>query len=194
MKRGTTYRRGSARRGLRPTRVWADVSGQWLLSVVSVTTAVPVMAMQAPTSLANLTSDPPEDLTILRIVGDYTVALGTANQPGNWSLALLVADVTWTPGATVSVDNDKRLLWQRTYVTPNDIVVWYPPGQVVQNAAGGTYFPTNASETTHIDIAPKVKVEAGKALYLVAYENSGTQVFSTSSVTMRVLFQRSGRR
>lgn len=175
--------------GLRPERSWVDVSGQWVHST-GVTAAVPLIALQAPTNLSNLTADPPEDLTVLRIVGDYTTTI-TGTGAGYWSLALLVADVTWTPGTSISVDNDKRILWQRSYEAPiTETSTWLPPGRWDSSITASV--PTDA---THIDIAPKVKIEAGKALYLVAYENAASAyTLATYSHSMRVLFQRSGRR
>lgn len=170
---------------------WSDVSAQWTFASIVSTTATVLIQLQSPAALNNLTADPPEDLTILRVVGDYLVRMTSGD--GNWTLALLVADVTWTPGATISVDNDKRILWQKTYQVFGTAAeaVWHPPGMYKE--AGGTTFPGDPS-MTHIDISPKVKVEAGKALYLVAYENSGAEDLIVNSVTMRVLYKRSGRR
>lgn len=164
------------------------MSGQWVLAGTAVTTAVPLLQLQSPTNLSNLTADPPEDLTVLRVVGDFQVQLTIVT--ANWSLALIVADVTWTPGATIAVDNDKRILWQMTYVSIDSVVNWIPPGTFLDTGVV-TMAPR---EAVHIDIAPKVKVEAGKALYLVAYENVAGGTLTTSSATMRVLYQRSGRR
>lgn len=181
------------RSGRRPANMqWSDVSSVWSFAGISATTATALVQLQSPTSLAALTSDPPEDLTLLRIVGTYTVAL-SATSGQNWTLALIVSDVTWTPGATVAADNDKRLLWQRTYVTGTAATAQYsPPGLYYEATAQG--FPCHPSLVT-VDITPRVKVEAGKALYLVAYENVATAgTLVTTSTSMRVLYKRSGRR
>lgn len=182
--------RAGARAGLRPTRLWAGVSGQFAFGSVAVTSTVTLIQLQAPSpaSFASLTSDPPEDLTILRMVGDFTTVL-TVTTAAVWTLALTVADVTWTPGATSVVDADKRLLWVRTFDAPSAATwAWRPPGYTAVNNVGFGY-----TEAHHLDIAPKVKVEAGKALYLVAYEESGDATLLVSSVNMRVLMQRTGR-
>lgn len=189
-------RRTAGRR--KPQNVqWSDVSAAWNMNSVTATTANVLIQLQSPTSLTNLTADPPEDLTVLRVVGDWSTTITPGNTPASWTLALTVADVTWTPGATVAVDNDKRLLWQMSY--EEDVAVaattctWYPPGMFYQGAAG-TVFPMGFRDATHLDISPKVRVEAGKALYLVAYENAGNGSLLVSSATMRVLYKRSGRR
>lgn len=154
------------------------------------------MSMEMPTSLVNITSDPPEDLTVLRVVGDFVVSLSA----GNWTLGCLVQDHTWTPGATVSVDNDKRVLWSMTYNVTGvaqlagfTTASWEPPGQLFIDATTDLVVQA-PREAVHIDISPKVKIQAGQALYLVAWENSGAGTFTTGSNNMRVLFQRSRRR
>lgn len=190
MRRHSGKRRFSPRRGTATPVTWADVSGQWTFAAVAATSTSVLIGMQAPTSLASLTSDPPEDMTILRVVGDFSVILTGAIQV--WTLALIVADVTWTPGATVAIDNDKRLLWQVTYQTSNTTATqWYPPGHMEVLATAVLTAPEKA---THIDITPKVRIEPGKALYLVAYDNVNGASLTTASSSMRVLFKRSGRR
>lgn len=162
------------------------------------------MSFEMPTSMVGLTADPPEDITILRVVGDYSVAVGNG-VTGVWNLALLVQDQTWTPAATINLDNDKRILWQQQYTAPAEAaalagyasIAWYPPTLSVISATTSLFGNSTMGalgNATHIDIAPKVRLEAGKALYLVAYEGSGTSTLTSSSVSMRVLFQRSRRR
>lgn len=174
-------------RGLRPSRLWTGVSGQFAVTDQVTTTAVPLISLQAPASLASLTSDPPEDLTILRMVGSFSVSLSAA---GVWTLALTVADVTWTPGSTSLEDADKRLLWLRTFNSQVAATYqWLQPGYLTVN---NTVVAAQVG-LTDLDIAPKVKVEAGKALYLVAYEESGAAALTVASRNMRVLVQRTGR-
>lgn len=193
MRRNSRFR--SAPRGARPSRTWADISSVWLHSGVTATSAATLISMQAPTSLAALTSDIPEDLTILRIRGSFNVQLDAVATSGNWTLALIVQDTTWTPGATVSVDNDKRMLWLQDYA-----VRLRTSGAAQNWEQGGIYqegaelpAPCNPMYTT-VDIAPKVKIEPGKALFLVAYENVDGASFTTGSTNMRVLVQRTARR
>lgn len=188
MRRKFAMRRGTRK----PANVqWADVSTVFVFASVTATTATPLVQLQAPTSLAALTSDPPEDLTVMRMVGSFQVTLA-GSATGRWSLALTVADVTWTPGATISVDNDKRLLWQRQYAATNATSdSWSPPGTLANPAFAGIPCPT---DQVTLDINPRVKVESGKALYLVAYEDAGAASLTLVSHSMRVLYKRSGRR
>lgn len=181
----------SARRPARPSRVWVDVAGQFALSGVSSTTAVVLVQLQAPSDLSNLTADPPEDLTVLRMRGSFACSMGG---PANWTLALLVQDTMWSPSAVFSADADKRVLWCRTFSTTAAVTHrWEPPGYMTWDPAG-TPQVVSQPGVTELDISPKVKVEAGKALYLVAYENGGASSMTVVSTEMRLLFQRSGRR
>lgn len=177
--------------GFRPSRVWASIDALatgWDISGTG-TTAVTLVSMQAPTSLASLTTDPPEDMTLLRIVGNHRVTLSTTAQ---WTLALLVQDTTWTPGATFNVDCDKRILWSRNFeAVTNAVHTWCPDGHL---DVTGTNMTGGMHHVTSVDIKPMVKMEAGKALFLVAYEQSGAATFTSNSQNMRLLFQRSGRR
>lgn len=191
-----SFSRRSGRSGARPSRAWTDVSGAFIFTTASATAAVRLMSFEMPTSMVGLTADPPEDVTILRVVGSMTVTLGTATT-GRWSLALLVQDTTWTPGATLSVDNDKRVLWQRQFM-PTAVGSWtaeqWSPPDTHFVATGATSLAPTYSPASQLDISPKVKLEAGKSLYLVAYEDVDGSTFSVTSNSMRVLFQRSRRR
>lgn len=188
--------RGRARRTfvkrVRPNRQWSGVASDFTLNVTA-TGNVPLIQLQSPATLANLTADPPEDLTIMRMVGEFLVSI---NGPGGWILGLTVADVTWTPGATFNVDADKRWLWIQEYHNPSSsTLTWFPKG-IVWDPVTPAFVPTpgDPSTATRLDITPKVKVEDGKALYLVAYEESGSSGLVVSSRLMRVLYQRSGKR
>lgn len=186
MRRRNFVRRG----GRKPVNMqWSDVSGQFVFAAVAATSTSVLVQLQSPAALNSLTADPPEDLTVLRMVGQFGVSISAAT--ASWSLALTVADVTWTPGATMSVDNDKRILWQQEYRTGAAAGNWLPPGMYTEG--GAQLFP-GWWEMTGLDISPKVKVEAGKALYLVAYENTGAATFTVTCNSMRLLYKRSGRR
>lgn len=187
-------RSGGGGRPMRPSRVWmalSDTGWSQLASPVFATTAVSLLSLQAPTTSA-LTSDPPEDLTVLRIKGQFRVGLAASC---TWTLALLVQDVTWTPTATLEDDLDKRLLWLRTFRNQATVTVQWDEGGAMVYDIGGS--PTVAQAAccavTEIDIAPKVRIECGKALYLVAYENEGTGSCFTDAHNMRLLFQRTRR-
>lgn len=182
------FRRRPARSGYKPTRTWVSLANGWSFSNVSTTSTSVLMSLEAPTTL-NLTSDPPEDVTVLRIVGDYLVLL-TAS-PATWTLALLVQDQTWTP-TTFAGDADKRILWSKTYFWngSNVSAQWFSSLFV----SNGDTVTGCHPEMTRVDIAPKVRLEPGKALFLVAYETSGAASFSTDPGNVRMLFQRSGRR
>lgn len=183
-------RRYAGRAPARPSRVWADVSTQFALDVTATGTAT-LLQLQAPSDLSNLTADPPEDLTVLRIRGSFNCRLsGTAN----WTLALLVQDTSWTPSSTFTADADKRVLWSRTFDALSNVIhEWRAPGYLMFDTAG-TVQLVSQPDVTMLDISPKVRIEAGKALYLVAYENSGAAGLQVGSEEMRVLFQRTGRR
>lgn len=169
---------------------WSDVSTDFAFVAAATTTQTILISLESPVQLNALGADPPEDLTILRMVGDFSVSLTTN---GTWRLALLVQDRTWTAQVSGRDDNDKRILWSQVYVDAIGAAMnWLPPGQVV--SAAGLNVTSTVREAVHLDIAPKVRIEPGKALYLVAYEEVNGAVLSVSSVNMRVLYKRSGRR
>lgn len=177
----------------RPTRTWMNATTGFTLAGIANTGSSIVMQMQAPSDPTNLTADPPEDITILRIVAEFSVNLSsTAAQA--WTLALLVQDVTWTPETSFLTDADKRMLWYQTYAGSGAAATssWYPPGMYAE--AGGQGFP-GYKEMASLDISPKVRLEPGKALYLVGYERNLTAgTITVSAQTARILYQRSGRR
>lgn len=189
MRRRSSY--GSSARPYKPSRVWLPLAGT-PLNGVSSTTASSLYSLQAPTvSIGTaLTADPPEDVTILRVMADFSFAISAA---GAWILALTVQDTAWTPSATFELDGDKRFLWTSTYVNLQAAApaTYHPPG-MLDNAAG--VIGGDLRHATHIDITPKVRVEAGKALYLVAYEQSGTASVTVTLYSFRMLYQQSGRR
>lgn len=182
------------RRANGPDRVWAGIAQQWVLSGITDSTAVALVQLQQPASLAALTSDPPEDLTILRIRGEFSVqATEGAN---SFVLGLTVQDTAWTPTAGTSgwnTDSDKRWLWSQTYSTgqATGAVGWSPPGQL---ESAGVTVCSAPREAVSLDIAPKVRVSSGQALYLVGYELTGTEALTVTGLTIRMLYQRSGRR
>lgn len=184
------------RRSVGPTRTWASIMDNWVITATASSTQVKLLELQTPNSMVSLTADPPEDLTLLRIRGSFSLAMSGT---GSWTMALLVQDTNWTNGGTFQDDSDKRILWSRTFETGaisslagfNGMSI-DPPGIVTVDAT--VDYLLNIPGVADVDIAPKVKVEAGKALYLAAYENTGTAALSTGSRDMRVLFQRSRRR
>lgn len=184
------------RSGYKPTRVWSDVSGSVSFSGITGSQSVTLISLESPTNLGSLTSDPPEDLTLLRIVGDLNVSMSGVAQTG-FRLALLVQDRTWTASAVQSDDNDKRILWSQAFYTigTTQTSVWYPSG-VVASIVVATGDPVSIAyqNATHIDISPRVKMEAGKSLYMVAYETINGSTMTVNSQNLRVLYQRSGRR
>lgn len=176
-----------------------DLSTAWTLSAISVTTATALLELQTPAP-GTIVSDPVEDLTILRIVGSFTTIV-TVAALDTWSLALTVQDTTWTPATLLSNDADKRLLWSQTYQVPSVVpagfasISWHPPGLLAIDATTDTVVPTGDNgDSWKVDISPDVKLRPGQALYLVGYESIDGGAMTTSSLNMRVLFQRSGRR
>lgn len=193
-KRFTGRARGS--RGVRPSRTWVSLDTAMRTGSLSSTTATSLLSLQAPTTLT-LTSDPPEDMTVLRIVGDYAIKMSGSG--AEWVMALTVQDTAWTPSASFVDDADKRILWSRTYSTGTGtaVSVELGPNGTVEQDSGGS--PTRAytlhPDITRIDIAPKVRIECGKALFLVCYEQAGTGTFEVDTTqNVRLLFQRSFRR
>lgn len=184
------YGRWRGRSAGRPSRTWASIdalASGWDITGTA-TTSANLISLQAPTSLASLTSDPPEDMTLLRIVGDFQVTVSTT---GIWVMALLVQDTVWTPSATFNLDADKRVLWSRSYQAVEAVLHTYcHDGHCT--VTGTNMF--ECRDLTHIDIKPMVKLEPGKSLVLVAYEQSGSATFTSNSQNMRVLFQRTQRK
>lgn len=179
--------------GYKPSRVWLPLAGN-PFSSVTVTTASALYGLQAPavTIGTQLTADPPEDVTILRLMVDWTVQLAAG--PVQWTLAFTVQDTAWTPSATAQLDGDKRFLWMQTYsnLQAASSAAYHPPG-VIDNGAGiigGAY----RDNVTRVDISPKVRIEAGKALYLVGYLQGGSGALSVNMHIARLLYQQSGRR
>lgn len=188
MRKFSSRRFARPRTGYRPTRTWVSLADSFALAGVTSTTAVSLMSLQAPVTLA-LTSDPPEDLTVLRVRGSFLYSVTAASV---WVLALVVQDTQWTPTSLFRDDADKRILWSRTFCTTEETgLAMCPPVEVF---AGGFHNYTECLDSLTLDISPKVKLEPGKALFLVAYEQSGAGQLTVSSVDMRLLFQRSGRR
>lgn len=187
MTRNRSFRPRNA--AAKPTRVWVSANTGFLLSSITTTSSSIVMQMQQPTDVTNLTADPPEDITILRVVGEFSVNVDTACI---WVVGLTVQDTTWTPATLWPTDADKRWLWVRAF---NQVAAeagsWSPPG--LYRASTASAFP-GEMEMTRVDIAPKVKLEAGKALFLVAYEQGGASTMTLTGISVRLLFQRARRR
>lgn len=179
--------RRSAGKG--PSRTWMDLSATFGFAAVTVSSTASLLQLQTP-SPGTITSDPPQDLTVLRVVGSFSMTMAGA-VGGNWTLGLTVQDVTWTPSTLFRDDADKRILWRKTYSATNATQdAWLPPDTHLSNTT-----PLQADrESVSLDISPKVRVEPGQSLYLVAWENANGANVTVASSDMRVLFQRSGRR
>lgn len=181
----------SRQRAFRPSRVWAGVSGQFGFTGATASTRAVLVQLEAPAALNALTSDPPEDMTVLRVMGDFAVSLTST---GSWTLALMVQDTEWPVGTSFLADADKRMLWSQTYEAMDAVGHTWTSGYLVTDIVGTAGYAGVPREMTRLDIAPKVRIEAGRALYLVAYENGGAAELTVTSSNMRLLFQRSGRR
>lgn len=189
-------RRGPMRRGVdRPERRWVSLNTGWSTGALTSTTAVTLFNMEMPTTLSSLTSALPEDLTLMRVMGDFAV---TMSSEATWTLYLVVADATWTPNG-FSSDADKRILWSQTYENLSTGFAgfvgsfWFPPGMLYTQATASSVTGVDP-RCTHMDIKPKAKLEAGKTLYLVANEIAGAATFEVIGRTMRALVQMSRRR
>lgn len=181
MRRQFVRRTGS--RG--PSREWMSLN-TWTQSAITATTATSLLGLEAP-SPGSLTSMPAESLTVMRIVGEFSVLLSLAS---TWVLALTVQDATWTPSSLFRSDADKRILWSESYRSDAAISYWFPGGV---RGNGGVQTGWDESHKTKVDIAPKVKLTPGQSLYLVAYEEAGAAEFTTLQTNMRILYQRSRR-
>lgn len=190
----TRFKRFAQRRGSgagRPSRTWAGIAEQFAFSAITATTATALVQLQAPTSLASLTSDPPEDMTVLRVVGSFGVTVSTI---GTWTLGLTVQDTAWTPSTISRDDADKRILWSRTFAIGLAVpVTWATPGYMLYDTAG-TVQVAGIPGCCDIDVKPLARIEPGKALYLVAWEDGGASTLTVAAVNMRLLYQRSPRR
>lgn len=178
------------RRGAKPSVAWLSLAPTWSLAVAATSQAA-LISMEEPVLTGSaLVAAPPEDLTLIRVVGDFSMGT-SATASISWTLGLIVADTTWTASSTFSLDADKRILWHETFTTTTAAAIhsWLPPGTL--EIAGTAYLQQNA---THVDINPRVRLEPGKALYLVAWENTGAGSIVTSSVNMRLLYSRAKRR
>lgn len=198
-----TFRRASSRfsrpggrfgsgRGTRPARQWMGLNGG-ITVTAGAASVTSLLAFEAPTVTFGtpLTSDPPEDQTILRIIGHLSIVSTVAHLM--W-LGLMVTDRTWTPVGTTTIipDLDRRWLWYMTY--DMDTTETFTPGGARASVTGGGAARGFTSPVwTDIDISPKVKLEDGKQLCMVSYIDAGTAPTVTLR-DMRVLMQRSGRR
>lgn len=181
--------RGRSVGGWKPPREWIAVAGT-PFNAVLVTTASSLYSFQAPTVTIGtpLNFDAPEDLTLLRIRAEMQVNMSTT---GVWALVLLVQDTDWTPSGYVT-DSDKRFLWSRVYQNLGDGVASWAPGMEANTNASVITFRTAAVDSAGmsyscLDISPKVRLEAGKALFLVAYELVNGATFTVTLHNMRIL-------
>lgn len=188
-KRPVARRRGFT---ARPEREWVPLNGAPYAATVA-TSAVSLYGLQAPTITigTDLVADPPQDVTVQRFVAELSVLSSVASS--NCTLALLVADRFWTPNSNFVQDADKRLLWYRTYVNALTTGITGSLWEGATYSTSGVALYTGIPEDyTRIDIAPKVRIEAGKALHMVLYYTSGT--WTVNLRTARMLLQKSGRR
>lgn len=163
---------------------------------VTVNTLVTLLQLEASTLASGvINADPPEDLTVLRVVGMIDLMLAGIN-PGECTVAFLVEGSTWDMNTAFTTDSEKRILWHRTFVLPRDATEngitlrWCPPGTLVAAGAGGVIFGADLGVCS-FDFTPKVKLEDGKALFLAVYVNGVT--VTLESYDMRILCQRSRR-
>lgn len=186
---GHVMRRFGGGRAPKASREWVPMNGGVTTTAGAVTK---LLEFQAPTVTFGtaLTSDTPEDKTILRIVGNWT-AVAPGGGSDSW-IGLLVADANWTPVGTSSIipDLDKRFLW---YVYLAGLDTTNTSTWSVNTVVIGSTTKVMTVANTQLDISPKVKLEDGKALMAVCY-TGGTALTSFTFKDMRLLMQRSSRR
>lgn len=187
----------------RPARQWLPIPDTDFIVAAAATTTAQVLAFEAPTITPGtaVTSDPPEDQIVDRVVAELSIVMTGS---GSWTLGLLLVDRTWTQtGGAFSLDGDKRVLWYNTYntaaldamTTGGSVISWQSPNHLVVNGTTtGDFIVECDWRATHLDIQPKVRLEDGKALVFAAWENQGTATFSASTRSMRILMHRAGRR
>lgn len=184
-----TRRFASRARGALPARQWTEISSTWTQSVTA-TTATVLWGLQAPAAGTGLTALPPEDIIIMRIRGSFNCTLSATSQ---WVLGLTVQDQTWTPSAVFQTDADKRWLWLRTFESQaGTLPVWTGSKSLILTGSVDSY--PAYQDVTEVDISPKVKLESGQGLYLVAYEQNGAATWTCASINMRMLWQCKRRR
>lgn len=183
-------RRSFGRRAA-PSRVWQDLTTAFDVGYTA-TTATALRSYEAPTGIVQ-TADAPEDVTILRMIGDLEVQLDQGSSA--WVLGLIIQDTTWTPNGSFADDADKPWMWLQTYGTGvNTGLVMQPPGYFTTTQSMTVVGGGLPREALRVDITPKRKLEAGKSLYLVGYEELGASTLTVRSRNMRLLYQRSRRR
>lgn len=176
--------------------MWIPVPpGNIDVTQVTSNTRVTLLGLETQLTTPTISADPPEDLTVLRVVGMLDLQL-EGNTAGLCTVAFLVTDSTWPMATVFEADSDKRILWHRTFVLPkaaseNGIVLrWSPPGTLTSANVGGVTVVSDFGVCS-FDFSPKVKLESGKALYLAVYVTGVT--VTLESYDMRLLCQRSRR-
>lgn len=177
-------------RSYAPSRMWVPVSGVPFAGITS-TSVSSLFGLESPTVTlgTSVTSDPPEDLTILRMMGEIEVSF---DAPATWTLGLIVQDRTWTPQSTFAPDADKRFLWTENFSSVSGAL--WRTGLVIDTfQTAVTTAVGTGRDKTRIDVAPRVRLEDGKSLHLVAYEEAGASVLTVTIRHLRLLMQRSRR-
>lgn len=190
--------RGSPRaHGRRPAHQWLGM----VLNPANATTTAgagvtvfKLFQFESPTITVGtaLTADPPEDQILDRLI--WTGSLTNAGAAGRSQIGFILVDATWTPQGTTAItpDLDKRWLWWRDYQFENtgDFVNQHQMLIGTSHLSNAMMAETNP---TFMDISPKVKLEDGKALCLVTYQDTALQTTAYSGF-LRILMHRAGRR
>lgn len=178
----------------RPEREWLALGSSAMNSTGATVATTQLLAFESPTLAVGtpLTADPPQDRTVLRLIGSLTWSQATAGNTVH--VGLILTDRSWTPVGTTNItaDLDKRWLWWREFSMAVG-AAW--TAETFSDAGGGIHVNDLPVEKdfTRFDITPKVKLEDGKVLSLVIYQNGATAV-TCSSRDIRILLQRAGRR
>lgn len=186
------YKRRNVGRAARPSRQWSDLTARFALATAG-NSATAMWGLDSPAPAASLTALPPEDVVVMRLVGQFTVVLINTNGNNNLTLAVGVRTQVWTQG-TLAGDLDQRWLWLRTFTSTGlttESELWYPPGnhRLQTTATGVTTQMAGAPGATTIDISPRCKLEAGQALFVAAYVTDTDASYSVASPCMRMLWQ-----
>lgn len=190
-------KRFARRAANRPNRVWSDLTPRFLLGTAG-NSAIAVWGLDSPAPAASLTSLPPNDIVIMRVVGDFFVDHNAANGNNSTTFMLGVRDQVWTQG-TLANDLDQRWLWIQFFVSNGPTTNshdWLPPGVYRERvtATGVTVAKAGLPVmATRLDISPRCKIQAGQALFLAAYVTDADATYSIGASAMRMLWQQKQR-
>lgn len=189
--RRTSYGRRPVGRAAKSEKEWVCLGQTLVGNAAGInTTVTSLISFEAPTLVAGtpLTADPPQDRTILRIVGQLQVAGAAAT--GSLGMGLMVCDRVFAPTSgtgRMTPDLDKRWLWWRETLLRSG-ESWDAQHYL---STGGVLSPNNVPperDFTMFDISPKVRLEDGKQLAFITFQDTALMAPVITLMEVRVLF------